>query len=212
MTPYYKLRTLSVVLLTALVSVQFSYAAPKDSVRLNRLFGGEPVRTAVKLNAAVVAGIVNPSVEFRVHNNITVALEGLGVFYPKGIGNIIQGPVVIAMTFLEGRYYPVQSLRGFFVGPNIGFSVWDLTKGVHPMYWGSYADQYQVGTNFMAGITIGYAFTLTKHWGIELSVGGGCQVGFYEGHYLKDGSMYIGWNGSTEWLPYKAAVNIVYKW
>lgn len=189
-----------------------SRAGSRDSLKLQALYGGEPIRTAVKLNAAVLAGIVNPSFEIRAHNNITVALEGLGAFYPKGLGNFIQGPVVLAMTFLEGRYYPVRSFRGFFVGPNIGFSVWDLTKGAHPMYWGDYAGQYQVGTNFMVGLTIGYAFTLTRHWGIEISVGGGCQLGVYEGHYLKDGSMYIGWNGSTEWLPYKAAVNIVYKW
>lgn len=190
----------------------------KDSARILRkqrreekLYGGDPIRSAVKLNAAVVLGIVNPAVEFRVHKNITVGLEALGVFYPKGFAKI-EGPVVMALTFLEGRYYPVHSFRGFFAGADIGFGVWDLSKGVHPQYWGDYADDYQVGTNFMAGIALGYAFTLAKNWGIELSMGYGCQVGYYEGHYKSDGSMYIGWNGSTEWLPYKAAVNIIYKW
>lgn len=187
----------------------------KDSLRLarqERLFGGEPVRTAVKLSAAAVVGIVNPSVEFRAHKNVTVALEGLGIFYPKGFAGIIQGPAVMAMTFVESRYYPIESFRGFFVGPNLGFSAWTLSKGIHPLYWGTYVDKYQTGYNFMAGITLGYAFTLTKHWGIEISVGGGFQAGFYEGHCSSDGSMYIGWNGSSEWLPYKAALNIVYKW
>lgn len=94
----------------------------------------------------------------------------------------------------------------------MGFSVFNLTKGIHPAYWGQYSGQYQVGTNFMAGVTLGYAFTLTKHWGIEISLGGGYQIGFYEGHYSSDGSMYVGWNSSGEWLPYKAAVNIIYKW
>lgn len=190
----------------------------KDSARIlkkelkeEKLYGGNPIKLAVKLNAAVVLGIVNPSVEFRIHKNITVGLEALGVFYPKGFAKI-EGPIVMALTFLEGRYYPVHSFRGFFTGANMGFGVWDLSKGIHPQYWGSYSNAYQVGTNFMAGITLGYAFTLAKNWGIELSMGYGCQVGYYEGHYKSDGSMYIGWNGSTEWLPYKAAVNIVYKW
>lgn len=190
-------------------------AADKDSlhpVSQERLSGDNPVRTAVKLSAAAVVGIVNPSMEFRAHRNITVALEGLGVFYPNGFGKIIDGPAVIAMTFIEGRYYPIESFRGFFVGPNIGFSAWTLSKGIHPMYWNQYTDAYQVGYNFMAGITLGYAFTITKHWGIEISLGGGYQAGFYEGHYKSDGSMYIGWNGSSEWLPYKAAVNIIYRW
>lgn len=208
--------TTLIVLLTAAIAVSVPsvscQAAGKDSLRMERLYGGEPVKTAVKLSAAAVIGIVNPSVEFRAHKNITVALEGLGVFYPKGFAGIINGPAVIAMTFVEGRYYPVQSFRGFFVGPNVGFSVFNLTKGIHPSFWGEHAGQYQVGTNFMAGLTLGYSFTLTKHWGIELSVGGGYQLGFYEGHYSSDGSMYVGWNASAEWLPYKAAVNIVYKW
>lgn len=197
------------------VACHTASSTDRDSLRAarhERIFGGEPVRTAVKLSAAAAVGIINPSVEFRAHRYITVALEGIGVFYPRGFGKILDGPVVMAMTFVEGRYYPVESFRGFFVGPNLGFSAWTLSKGIHPMYWGDYANNYQVGYNFMAGITIGYAFTLTKHWGIEISLGGGYQAGFYEGHYKSDGSMYIGWNGSSEWLPYKAAVNIVYKW
>ena len=192
-----------------------AYADDRDSIRqarTERLFGGAPVRTAAKLNAAVVLGVVNPAVEFRVHRNITVGLEGIGVFYPKGFGKLIDGPVVMAMTFAESRYYPVESFRGFFVGPNVGFSSYTLSKGIHPMYWGSYSNEYQVVCNFMVGLTLGYAFTLTRHWGIELSVGGGFQTSVYEGHYMSDGSMYIGWNGSSEWIPYKAAVNIVYKW
>ncbi|HIZ86994.1 MAG TPA: DUF3575 domain-containing protein [Candidatus Coprenecus pullistercoris] len=200
------------LLLPLLILPVNAYSSDKDSLRNERLFGGEPVRTAVKLNAAVVLGIVNPSVEFRAHENITVALEGLGVFYPKGVKGVFDGPAVAAMTFIEGRYYPKQAFRGFFAAPNIGFAVWDLSKGLHPSYWGTYSDMYQIGVNFMAGITIGYSFTLTKHWGIEISAGGGCQIGFYEGHYKPDGSLYVDWNGSTEWIPYKAAVNIVYKW
>lgn len=213
----YSHTTACLLLIIGLLSFPFVSASAdgRDSIRQagqERLFGGEPVKTAVKLSAAAVVGIVNPSVEFRAHRNITVGLEGIGIFYPKGFGKLIDGPVVMAMTFLEGRYYPIESFRGFFVGPNLGFSAWTLSKGIHPMYWGSYANKYQVGYNIMAGVTVGYAFTLTKHWGIELSVGGGYQAGFYEGHCKSDGSMYIGWNGSSEWLPYKAAVNIVYKW
>ena len=205
---------LTAVVTAALISAPtFQCAAgEKDSLRTERLFGGEPVKTAVKLSAAAVVGIVNPSVEFRAHKNITVALEGLGIFYPTGFGKMIDGPLIAAMTFVEGRYYPVQSFRGFFVGPNIGFSSYSLNKGIHPSFWGAQAHKYQVGCSFMVGLTAGYAFTLTKHGGIEISAGYGFQTSVYEGHYQSDGSKYIGWNGSSEWLPYKAAVNIVYKW
>lgn len=200
------------ILLTLLCHIPSALNAKEKAKITSDTTTSTSLKTAVKLNAAVVVGIVNPAFEIRAHKNITVSLEGLGMFYINGFGNLIDGPAVAAMTFLEGRYYPKESFKGFFVGPNIGFSAWTLSKGIHPSYWGSYADKYQVGTNFMAGLTLGYAFSLNRHWGIELSLGGGCQIGFYEGHYKSDGSMYIGWNGSTEWLPYKAAVNIVYRW
>lgn len=212
----YKFQLIVTLLISSMILLPVKASAnDRDSIRQarnERLFGGEPVRTAVKFNAAVLAGIVNPAVEFRVHKNITMGLEGLGIFYPNGFGKLIDGPIVAGMTFVEGRYYPIESFRGFFVGPNVGFSAYTLSKGIHPMYWGSYSNQYQVGCNFMVGLTLGYAFTLTKHWGIELSIGGGFQTSVYEGHYQSDGSMYIGWNGSSEWIPYNAAVNIVYKW
>lgn len=212
----YKFQLIVTLLISSMILLPVKASAnDRDSIRQarnERLFGGEPVRTAIKFNAAVLAGIVNPAVEFRVHKNITMGLEGLGIFYPDGFGKLIDGPIVAGMTFVEGRYYPTESFRGFFVGPNVGFSAYTLSKGIHPMYWGSYSNQYQVGCNFMVGLTLGYAFTLTKHWGIELSIGGGFQTSVYEGHYQSDGSMYIGWNGSSEWIPYKAAVNIVYKW
>ncbi len=47
---------------------------------------------------------------------------------------------------------------------------------------------------------------------MELSIGGGYSIAHYEGHTEKDGSMFVGPNGSSEWLPYKAALSVVYKW
>ena len=40
----------------------------------------DDTKTAVKLNAAVFVGIVNPAVEFKALRNATVQLEALGVF------------------------------------------------------------------------------------------------------------------------------------
>jgi len=64
----------------------------------------------------------------------------------------------------------------------------------------------------MVGITLGYVFSIKEHWGIELSIGGGRSWARYEGHVRQDGSMYIGDNGSAEWLPYKGACSVIYKW
>lgn len=169
--------------------------AIKKAERQEKLFGGDPVKVAVKLNTPIVIGIVNPAVEFRIHKHFSMSGEAFGCFYRDGFANIINGPATIAMAFLEARYFPIEAFHGFYVGPNIGYGIWKLRKGIDPQYWGQHAGQYQVGKNFMVGLTIGYHFTLTKHWGLELSWGGGYSIAHYEGHYSTDGSMYVGWNG-----------------
>lgn len=211
---------ISLVAAFGLLSNVSSYAQTSDEIKLNRkaereerLFGGDPVRFSVKLNTPIVIGIVNPAVEFRVLKHFTVNFEALGCFYRDGFADIFDGPALVAMAFGEFRYFPKEAFRGFYVAPNIGYGIWKLRKGITPQYWGSYPDKYQVGSNFMAGLTIGYHFTLTKHWGLELSWGGGYSIAHYEGHMSSDGSMYVGWNGSHEWmLAYKGAFNVVYKW
>jgi len=168
-------------------------------------------RIGVKLNSAVLVGIVNPAVEFSVHRNVTINTEVFGCFYPKGFA-FINGRAIVAMAFLEGRWYPKSAFKGFFVGPNVGFGVWNLTKGIHPEFWGEKAGSYQVGRNLMCGVSLGYLFSFSSHWGIELSLGGGYSISRYEGHVDLDGSMHISDNYSAEWLPYKAAVSVIYKW
>lgn len=171
-----------------------------------------PIRTAGKLNLALLVGIVNPAIEFRIHKNVTLQLEAFGCFQPEGF-LCTDIPVSLAASWLEGRYYIKESFKGFFAGLNAGFSVYRLSKGIAPVYWGKYPNAYQVGQNVMLGATLGYQFSFSRHWGCEVSFGGGWQLSRYEGHNSVDGSLYVGLNKSGEWLPvYKAAVNLVYKW
>jgi|SRR5574344_2025600 hypothetical protein len=176
------------------------------------LFAQKTDKIALKLNAAVLVGIVNPSVELYVHDHFSVQLEGWGLFYPKGF-LWTKYPIVMSNFFAEAHWYPKETFHGFYVGPNIGWGVWKLSKGLVPAYWGSYPQEYQVGTNLMVGATLGYQFCFGKHWGLDISWGLGYSYSQYEGHKSSDGSMYVGWNASGEWLPaYKGAVNVVYRW
>jgi len=168
-------------------------------------------RMAVKLNAPIVIGIVNPAIEFSLNRHFTIDTELFGCFYPKGFA-FIDGRAEMALAFLEARWYPAYSFKGFFLGPNLGYGVWQFSKGIIPMYSEKSKESYQVGSNFMCGITVGYMFRFSEHWGMELSIGGGYSIAHYEGHTEKDGSMFVGYNGSSEWLPYKAALSVVYKW
>ena len=192
------------------------HTAATDSLKQETASKNFP-RTAVKLNAAIFAGVINPAVEFRIAKHFTVQLETMGCFQQNGF-LWTDIPVTLATAWLEAHYYPKEAFSGFFVGPNFGYGVYRMSKGIAPGYWGSYPDSYQVGNNVMIGATIGYAFRIGSHWGIELSWGAGWQLSFYEGHIMTDdpetnGDMYVGWNKSGEWLPaYKAAINVVYRW
>lgn len=180
-------------------------------------------RTAVKLNAAVFVGIVNPGVEFKVLRNATVQLEALGVFANTsflGTGK----PLELGAGFGEFRYYVKRAFDGFYFGPTLGFGVYKLNKSLVLRYSDQYLDgSYQQGTNVMCGLTVGYALNLNKHWSIEASWSGGFQHSKYEGYkpnpdYNESANnskyiMYVTNNGSAEWPPmFKCGLFVSYRW
>lgn len=172
----------------------------------------EDTRIAVKLNGLVFIGIINPAVEFRVMPKWTVQLEGLGSFYHKNfLGS--HKPFVLGATWGEFRFYPKHSFDGFFLAPNIGWGVYQLNKGSVPGYGGSYPESYfQMGSNLMAGLTIGYQLNLGRHWSIEASWGAGWQGSTYQGYDKENDTMYVDVNGSGEWLPlYKCGIFATYR-
>lgn len=174
--------------------------------------GADP-RVAVKLNAPIVIGIVNPAVEVSLGSHLTLNTELFGCFYRDGFA-FIKGRAEMALAFVEPRWYFKSSYKGFFAAPNVGYGVWNLSKSAIPFIYGGAKTNYnyQVGSNLMCGVTLGYMFTFSSHWGMELSVGGGYSLSYYEGHTDKDGSMFVGQNCSSEWIPYKGAVSVVYRW
>ena len=203
-------RILAFLLASVLVSASSAFLAYGENSEKNQIISEQ--RIAVKLNGAALLGVINPAIEIKVHDQFSVQLEGMGIFYPYGIPGT-ELPLNLGATFLEAHWYPKGTFRGFYLGPNFGWGMWRLTKGLVPAYWGTYPDSYQVGTNIMAGLTLGYQFCIGKHWGIDIAWGLGYSNSAYEGHRTSDGSMYVGWNHSGEWLPaYKGAVNIVYRW
>ena len=71
----------------------------------------------------------------------------------------------------------------------------------------------QVGQNVIVGLTVGYHFTFTKHWGLEIVAGYGRQFSTYEAYTPhKDGTvLHRELNGSAEYLPTKAGVLVTYR-
>lgn len=177
----------------------------KNTIKKSDIQGN---RISVKVNSLLALSIINPAVEFRVSEKLSVQMEAIGIFHPHGFRN--NGyPITLATSFGELRYYPKEVLRGFYCGGNIGWGVYRMSKGAIPFYKGAYKTIYQVGSCFMAGVSVGYNLRLTDHWFLDFSLGGGYQNSYYEAFY-HDGTQYIGLNESAEWLPYKGGISVVY--
>lgn len=174
-------------------------------------------RVAVKLNGLLLAGVVNPAVEFAVHNNISVQLEGMGVFYYDHVP-FLNFPLVLGLTFIEGRYYSKEVYRGFYAAPNLGWGVWKMNKSVAPGYFGTYDNgSVQYGHNVMLGLSLGYQWILSERWSLDLNLGLGWQHSTYEGY--ENGQLYLDPsipegqpNRSAEWMPaYKGGLFLSYR-
>jgi hypothetical protein len=172
-------------------------------------------RVRVKLNALAVVGVVNPAVEVRVWNYLSVQLDFMGVFAPKNFMGTGY-PLSLGTGFAELRYYPVRTFKGFFCAANVGFGIFRMNKNIYPKFITGYEknpDSIFVGQSLLTGLTIGWSFNLPKCWGIEIFWGGGYTLSGYESYTpMEDGGIsHREWNKSAEWLPaYKGGVCVSY--
>lgn len=106
------------------------------------------------------------------------------------------------MGHIEGRYYFREAFDGWYVGANMGFGVYDMTKWD---YFGT--GKYQRGFNYMLGVVVGYQYRWREKWTIDLFWGGGNSQGFYHGYGLNEEGILeryenASWfNRSGEWVP-----------
>ncbi len=165
-------------------------------------FAGEPAGTRLKANALYWAvGVPNLSVETSLGKH-----WGLNVDAVYSPWQSINGrPYVVFQLIAEGRYYFRESARGFYVGVYAAFDAYKLSKWGHP----SYEVQHGVGKAF--GGAVGYQFALNRRWGMDCYLGGGWHGGDYYGIDERTGDYYARWNGSGEWIPYKAGVAFTYR-
>lgn len=174
-------------------------------------------RVVVKMNGLLLAGVFNPALEFAVHRNISMQLEGIGIFYHDHLP-FLDFPLVLGSSFMEARYYVKEVYRGFYAAPNLGWGVWKMNKSLAPGYFGSYnKNTVQYGQNVMLGLSLGYQWILSDHWSLDLNLGLGWQHAIYEGY--KDGVLYLDpsipvgqANRSSEWMPaYKGGLFVAYR-
>ncbi|GEM_PF-3082713 len=184
---------------------------------ITQLIGSDSsLKRVLKLNSLAFVGIVNPAMEFKLNEKLTLQGEVLMSFYFKeflGSGK----PFAAGLVFCEGRYYPRRAMSGFFFGPVVGGGAYKLNKGIYPLYKDQYkGDSYQQGWNMMLGLSVGYQFSFSERWGLELCWGGGYQHSWYRGYKRKKKDepyhMYVDWNKDAEFLPFfKGGVMVTYK-
>ena len=153
-------------------------------------------------------GILNLGLEQQISTQFTLQGDVLISPWKSFTGNHFQ----IYMGHLEARYYFNKAFKHWYLGANMGFGLFDITKY---NYVGS--DKFQRGFNFMLGGTVGYQMKWKENWNIDFFLGGGNSQGFYHGYESLPPSFvqrYDGaqkWNKSGEIIPYRGGIMIAYK-
>lgn len=192
----------------------FITAQVQDSVTSKKLY--------VKANAVFIpVGMLNAGLEYQLSPKITLQGDVFISPWKSFLGKYAQ----MYMGFVEGRYYFKEAFSKWYVGVNIGASVFKMQKWNYwsdapfqytetsPIYVTS--DLYQRGFSLMMGATVGYQFHINENWNVDVFAGGGTSQGFYRGYhkilgvrYDEDGRT---WNKSGEWIPYRGGIMISYK-
>ncbi len=172
----------------------------------------------VKLNGLyALAGVVNPSVEFRLSNHSAFQTEL--VYSPwKSING---HPLHFGIFMNEYRYYIKQTNRGFYAAANVGMMAFHMSKPEFRDGKLRFQNRYSKGYGFMFGVAVGYEYQFAKRWLLDIFFGYSFMESRYNG-YSMEGVTQMNphrpeWkepehpdplNGSGEWLPNKIGLSI----
>ncbi len=166
---------------------------------------GASAQTYIKTNALYWAALLpNVQVETRIANNVTFQGEVNASFWES----VNSRPYKGAQFIVGSRWYPKEEFRGFYVGGDVSFDIYEVSKWDHPIRPGGGVD-VQHGIGCYLGVTLGYQISIGKRWNMDFYAGGGWHLGSYWGDtQYPDGTnvIYARWNQSGEWIPYKLGV------
>lgn len=168
------------------------------------LFAGKTTaQTYIKGNAAYWAlGILNVSVERKLADNWTYS--GELVYSPRE--ELFNNNKFRFFQFTPDiRWYPKGAFNGFYVGAYGSWQDYKITK------W-NYINtgRYQDGWGYGFGAMLGLQTDISDRWNLDVYAGGGWHFGEYKG-YNPNGTLYVGWNGSGEWIPYRVGITFGYR-
>lgn len=158
--------------------------------------------TSLKWNSLYWAmGAPNMSVETRLNHKFTFNGDVVVSPWLSINGRPYKGLQLIS----EARFYPKQAFKGFYVGAYLGYDSYELSK------WGHPKTEIQHGIGLGVGATVGWQIDIARRWGMDFYVGYGWHHGWYYGVDETTGNLYVDWNKSAEWIPYKAGVTFAYR-
>lgn len=160
-------------------------------------------QTRIKTNALYWAFLApNVSVETKMADNWTLE-GGIMATYWK---SLFRGkPFKWGEILVGTRYYTKKEFEGFYLGPFVAADVFIMSK------YNYSRDKVQNGVGIALGLTVGYQWKISERWNIDCYIGGGWHHAWYWGENRDTGEMYIGWNKSGEWMPYRGAVSFSYR-
>lgn len=172
------------------------------AVMLFCTIGMSEAQTYIKSNALYWLGLLpNVGVETRLGKHFTFNGE-----FNASLWESINGRPYMGMQAIAGvRYYPKMAFKGFYVGADAAFDVYNVSKWDHP------ATDVQHGIGIYLGVTLGYQISIAKRWNMDFYAGGGWHLGHYWGEDKLTDTPYALWNASGEWIPYKLGVTFAYR-
>lgn len=161
----------------------------------------EPRFVAVKTNAIPWAmTVMNIEGEVQVHPHISVSLPLWWCPWFVGESHALR---ILALQ-PEGRWWLKAPGDGHFFGPHLTVAWYNLRKGDI-----RYQDCHRPLLG--AGLTYGYSFHLTPHWGIELAIGAGWFTTEYDRFHNVYNGARIDSRRTSYWGIDHASISVSYR-
>lgn len=162
-------------------------------------------QTYVKVNAfSTLLTIPNVGIETSIGKKSTFQFDITASFWSSE-----STPMQFYIFIPEYRYHFHEKHNGFYVGANVGATIFNFQK------WNYLnTNLYEKGFGYVMGATIGYQKKLNDKFLIDCFFGGGNSQGFYKGYYIGTNVRYEkarNFNKSGEWIPYRGGVMISYR-